>query len=102
MTRGGVDTTSGRDQFARHAHTDDHLASSLVVITGGLEDVIDGASRGTFVEEAGDGLTLRGVDGSGREKGEMGGIALTEPVKRGNTVLGSHDFVRENAGRGTE
>ena len=42
------------------------------------------------------------MEGSGREKGEMGGIALTEPVKGRNTVLGSHDFVRENAGRGTE
>ena len=52
MSRGGVETTSGRDQFARHAHTSDHLASSFIVITGGLEDVIDGASRGTFVEEA--------------------------------------------------
>ena len=27
---------------------------------------------------------------------------MTEPVKGRNTVLGSHDFVRENAGRGTE
>ncbi len=77
MARGGVETTSGSDQFARHAHTSDHLASSFIVITGGLEDVIDGASRGTFVEKAQDGLTLRRVDGSGREKGEMGGIALT-------------------------
>ena len=77
MSRGGVETTSGRDKFACHAHTYDHLASSFIVIAGGLEDVIDGASRGTFVEEAEDGLTLRRVDGSGREKGEMGGIALT-------------------------
>ncbi len=77
MSRGGVETTGGRDQFAGHAHTDDHLTSSFVVITAGLEDVIDGASRGTFVEEAEDRLTLRRVDGSSGEKGEMGGIALT-------------------------
>jgi hypothetical protein len=77
MARGGVETTSGRDQFAGHAHTSDHLASSFIVITGGLEDVIDGASRGTFVEEAEDGLTLRRVNGTSRKKGEMGGIALT-------------------------
>jgi len=47
-------------------------------------------------------LTLRGVDGTGREKAEMGGIALTEPLKGGNTLFGSNDFVREDAGRGTE
>ena len=51
MSRGGVETTRGRDQFARHAHTHNHLASSIRVITGGLEDVIDGARCGTVVEE---------------------------------------------------
>ncbi len=77
MARGGVETTSGRDQFTRHAHTCDHLASSIMVITGGLEDIFDGASRRTLTDKVEDGLTLRGVDGPGREKGEMGGIALT-------------------------
>jgi len=48
-----------------------------MVITGGLEDIFDGASRRTLTDKVEDGLTLRGVDGPGREKGEMGGIALT-------------------------
>ena len=52
MTSGGVETTSGRDQFACYAHTCDHLASSIIVITGGLEDVFDGARCRTAVEKA--------------------------------------------------
>ena len=58
MTSGGVETTSGRDQFACYAHTCDHLASSIIVITGGLEDVFDGAGGRAGVQEAQDGLAI--------------------------------------------
>ena len=59
MTGGGVEATSRSDEFASHAHAQDHLASGLLVIAGGLNDVFEGADGRAGVEEVQDGLAMR-------------------------------------------
>ena len=93
MVGGGVETTGGRDEFASHTHTHDHLAPSFIIIAGGMDDIFDGAGGGTLAEKAQDGLTVRRTDGASREASEMRERALAQPVEDGNTVVGDDKFI---------
>jgi len=76
MVGGGVETTSGRDQFSGHFHTHQHFASGFAVVAGGLEDVRDGPGGVAVLQEAQDGLPVGGADGTGTEACELAVVAL--------------------------
>lgn len=38
MTDGGIETAGWRDKFASHSHTNEHLATGILVVAGGCED----------------------------------------------------------------
>ena len=85
MVGGGVETTGGRDQFPGHIHAYEHFTSCYIVVAGGLEDVRDALGSGTVLQEAEDGLPMRGAQGTSAETCQVEVILFTEPVDGGDT-----------------
>ncbi len=65
MIGGGVETTSGRDQFPGHPHAYEHFAPGFLVVAGDFEDLLDALWGGTVLQEAEDGLPMWGAQGTG-------------------------------------
>jgi hypothetical protein len=76
MVGGGVEATGGRDQFSGHLHAHQHFASGFSVITGGLEDVLDGLGGVAVVQEAQNGLPVGGADGTGAQARELQAVTF--------------------------
>jgi len=91
MVGGGVETAGGRDQFPGTTHAPQHLASCIVVVAGGLENGRDGLGGVALLQEAEDGLPIRGVDGTSAQVCELVVVSLAQPVDGGDACLRGKD-----------
>ena len=98
----GVEATGRRDEFAGQFHAGEHLAPGFRVVAGGSQNGGDALRDRAVVQEAQDGLPMRGVQGSGREAGQEGRISFREPVETRDALLGKQEVIAENGGLGTQ
>lgn len=83
----GVEATGGADEFASQSHAGEHFAPGCGVVAGSGQDVRDALRGRVVAQEVEDGLTVRGMQGSGRETGKVGAVSFGEPVESWNTIV---------------
>src|SRR5438105_14563940 len=87
MVGGGVETTSGRDQFSGHLHAQQHFTSGFAVVAGGLKNVRDGPGDSAVLQETEDGVPVGRADGTGTQARELVVVAFAQPVDGGNACF---------------
>jgi len=96
MVGGGVETACGRDQFPSLTHAQQHFASCILVVAGGLEDVRDAVGGVALLQEAEDGLPIRGADGTGAQARELAVVTFAQPVDGGDACFRDEDVIGQD------
>jgi len=99
---GGIEATSGGEEFAGLLHANEHFAPGVVVVGGSVEDGGYVLGRGAGVQEVENGLTMGGVQGGRAEACQVGASAFTSAVECRDVLCGNVAVVGEDGRLWTE